>query len=211
MKRVPVDEIAERLERRDHRGPRLSIEASRAWFTGCTHFGHQGALGHRRRRHFEDVEAHDAALFDALAERVGADDVLFHLGDVSWRERDTDVARLPGRWRVLVRGNHDHGRVVRSAHWDLVVDYLDLELLRPEGRARAILSHYPMASWDGARRAVHLHSHTHAKLGPLATEYGGRVDVGMDAQNLAPVGFDAVLAQIEAHRAEHGFLVPGDY
>jgi calcineurin-like phosphoesterase family protein len=85
--------------------------AERTWFCSDTHFGHARivALAHRP---FADVDEMDAALVRNWNERVGTQDVVYHLGDVVFKARDPAalLAALHGRIR-LVRGIKDLAEV----------------------------------------------------------------------------------------------------
>lgn len=54
------------------------------WFTSDTHFGHANALAFCKRP-WDDVDAMNDALVERINERVAPDDVLYHLGDFSFR------------------------------------------------------------------------------------------------------------------------------
>lgn len=73
-----------------------------------------------------------------------------------------------------------------------------------------MMSYYPMASWAGARNSIHLHGHTHGSVPPMATEFGGRVDAGVDVWQFRPICLREVIAYLEEIRSD-GFAVPGDY
>jgi calcineurin-like phosphoesterase family protein len=78
------------------------------WFTADTHSGHANII-RLCRRPFTDVAAVDAHLVNRANERVAEDDVLYHLGDFSFRDGDLAAyrARICCRRMVLVVGNHD--------------------------------------------------------------------------------------------------------
>ena len=60
------------------------------------------------------------------------------------------------------------------------------------------MCHYPLLSWNGMwRGAVHLHGHQHNP--PCYNEENrkiglARLDVGVDAQNMAPISLEELLA-----------------
>ncbi|WP_133056315.1 hypothetical protein [Limimaricola soesokkakensis] len=89
------------------------------------------------------------------------------LRDLTWNNTsDIDVKRLSGKHRLLVRGNHDKQVVVKFRKWARVCDYLGATVLMPDGGKRTlVLSHYPMASWVGARYIQHPPVRSHAWLG----------------------------------------------
>ncbi len=143
---------------------------------------------------------------------MGAEDTLIAQGDLTWNTvSDIDVKRLPGKHQLLIRSNHDKQGVVKSRKWVRGCDYLEATVLMPGGGKRTlVMSHYPMASWVGARYSIHLYGHTHGSAPPMATEFGGRVDAGVDVWQFRPVRLRDVIAHLEELRRS-GFAVPGDY
>ncbi|WP_282026129.1 metallophosphoesterase [Limimaricola cinnabarinus] len=189
---------------------KISLHEERTWFIADPHFGHDAIRRHCDRP-FPTVEEMDAAIWANL-ECVGAEDTLVVLGDLTWNNAgDIDVKRLPGKHRLLVRGNHDKQVVAKSRKWARVCDYLEATVLMPGGGKRTlVMSHYPMASWAGARNSIHLHGHTHGSVPPMATEFGGRVDAGVDVWQFRPIRLREVIAHLDELR-RNGFAVPGDY
>lgn len=70
------------------------------WFTSDTHFGHANVLEFCERP-WGTVEEMDDALVDAINGRVAPDDVLYHLGDFSFKMTVEAARELRGRlfWR----------------------------------------------------------------------------------------------------------------
>lgn len=195
-----------------YRAPRLRLPHDRAVFTADSHMAPK--LHHIGPRGFASAADYEARIRAGLAAAVGPEDTLIHLGDLSWNAgRQDHVLELPGSQKILVAGNHDRGQILTSPGWSLVADYLELVVEMPDGSDRlVILSHYPMASWRAARHSIHLHGHTHGLLPALATERGGRADVGVHVWDWRPVRLAAVIDRIDAVRAASGPLVAGkDY
>lgn len=189
---------------------KISLNAERTWFMADPHFGHDSIRRHCERP-FATVEEMDAAIWRNL-EVIGPDDTLVMIGDLTWNTKsDRDVKGLPGKHRILVRGNHDKQVIVKSRKWSRICDYLEATAIMPEGgRCKLVICHYPMASWAGARRSIHLHGHTHGIVPPMATEFGGRMDVGVDVWGFRPVRLTEVIEKLGEIRKD-GFAVPGDY
>lgn len=85
----------------------------KTYFVADTHWHHQATLGPRLglNRPFATIEEHDEALIANWNAAVRPDDTVWHLGDLCYRcpeDRARSIfARLNGRRRFLVRGNHD--------------------------------------------------------------------------------------------------------
>ena len=134
----------------------------------------------------------DEFLIARWNEKVGPDDTVWHLGDFAVRasERRVDdlLMRLNGR-KHLITGNNDGPAVLKSAGWDSVAAYAEIEV---EG-TKLVLCHYAFRTWNGMhRKSLNLHGHSHGKLAPMPRQF----DVGVDAWDMRPV----TLAEIQASR-----------
>ncbi len=161
------------------------------FFTSDTHFGDTRIL-RAARRPFSTIAAHDAHLIARWQAVVGADDEIWHLGDVAPgydRARlDALMAQLPGQKR-MVTGNNDDDATRAHPAWASVHDYKELSV---DGLL-CILCHYPLRTWNKiGKGAIDLHGHSHAMLKPITRQY----DVGVDAWDYAPV----TLASIRTRR-----------
>ena len=158
------------------------------FFTADTHFGDHRILNIHGRP-FAGVAEMDAALVAGWNAVVGAEDDVWHLGDVARRPADIPglLERLHGR-KHLVRGNNDPPATLAVAGWASTQDYAELSL---DGVA-LVLCHYPFRSWNGQhRRAINLHGHSHGRLKPLPRQF----DVGVDARGFRPVTLARLLGR----------------
>lgn len=163
-------------------------------FTSDLHLGHR-AVFTMRSRSFPNVEAMNAQLIKNINERVGVNDTLWILGDVSYRIGRDAAENLLRQIRCrnlrLVRGNHDRDWSDKGLFAE-ICDYKELNL---DGR-RVCLMHYPIASWNGMHRgSVHLHGHSHNAPGyNLANVADGHLlwDVGVDANGYAPISWEYI-------------------
>ncbi len=159
---------------------RVLCNVAVTYFTADTHFGHAGARS-LYRRPFADVAAMDEALVAAWNERVGPEDIVWHLGDFAVRHKDPAgvLARLQGH-KHLVPGNNDPAAICALPGWASVCPLVEIEV---DGVA-LIMCHYALRSWPA--RALNLHGHSHGRLAPLPRQY----DVGVDARGFRPVRID---------------------
>ncbi|SFJ86788.1 metallophosphoesterase [Jannaschia pohangensis] len=156
------------------------------WYTADLHFGHDNIIKHCNRP-FESASHMDAMLLANLSARVGPQDTLWIVGDFAFGPRAKDrkwlanlFARLPGKERHLVVGNHD-GEATQSLPWTSVSH--TAEVADGNG-APAVLNHYPMITWHRARKgALHLFGHVHDQW------MGSRnaVNIGVDVWGYVPV------------------------
>jgi calcineurin-like phosphoesterase family protein len=141
---------------------------STTFFTGCTHFDHENIIK-LAGRPFSSVDEMNEELVRRWNAVVGADDVVYHLGDVGWSNHKLKhwLSRLNGR-KIILLGNHDDGDWLKQA-WDepgtQVVGIRTHEMIRPSERVNGFhLYHYPIDDWNGRwKGSIHLHCHTHAK------------------------------------------------
>lgn len=144
------------------------------WFTSDTHFGHANVL-HFTDRPFGDIAHMNRALINAINERVAPTDDLYILGDFSYQMTAVEAAAFivePPIVRINIHGQ------------------------------KIVLSHYPLMEWQSmSRGSWHLHGHIHS-AGSVYNELNRkqglmRYDVGVDANDLAPVSLDEIRAWFE--------------
>lgn len=138
----------------------------------------------------EAVEMMDAELLKQINDRVGENDLLYHLGDFAMPGKSGYYQkcrqyrdRIKCRNVVLIWGNHDE-RSIR----DLFAATYDLKMVHAPGLVnKIVLCHYAMAVWDGSHRGnLHLYGHSHSEAEPwLDRVMTGRksIDVGVDNAN----------------------------
>lgn len=80
----------------------------KTFFTSDTHFNHANIIRYCNRP-FADVQSMNDAIIARWNSVVGAEDIVWHLGDVGFGDRERlkeIVPKLNGK-KFLVRGNHD--------------------------------------------------------------------------------------------------------
>ncbi len=166
------------------------------WFTSDTHFGHANIIKYDRRP-FSDIVEHDNELIRRWNVVVGKGDVVYHLGDFSWHnkeaEADNILVQLNGT-KILVYGNHDSKAVKRCAAWTKVTPYEEVTYQEQ----KICLFHYRMVVWNRSHHgswALHGHSH-----GSLPVNYQAKtLDVGTMCWAYAPVSFNEIAEAMKAH------------
>lgn len=156
------------------------------FFTGDQHFGHANIIKHCDRP-FGDVHEMDAELIRRHNEVVGPEDVVYHVGDLAYknaRSVDSHLAQLNGHhW--LLRGNHDRWALDRPD----VPDMREVTI----GERLIVICHYALRTWHhSGRGSWQIHGHSHGKLPPLTNQ----CDVGVDTNNYYPLSLEQVRQRI---------------
>ena len=98
------------------------------------------------------------------------------------------------RRKHLITGNNDGPAVLKSAGWDSVAPYAEIDV---EG-TRLVLCHYAFRTWNGMhKKSLNLHGHSHGKLAPMPRQF----DVGVDAWDMRPVTLGEILASRPARKS----------
>lgn len=119
-----------------------------------THFGHQNII-----RYCNRPENNWDLIIRNWKEIVKRDDVVLHLGDVTFKDRDhwmDRIEKLPGRI-FFIKGNHDHSKTVKRLKnfgWTLVDPFVQ----EIDG-TKIFFSHYP--NTDVAEWSLNIHGHIH--------------------------------------------------
>jgi calcineurin-like phosphoesterase family protein len=187
-------------------------KGQRLWFTSDTHYNHANICSSTTEwsnpvtlRDFKSLEQMNATLVGNINEKVGQDDILFHLGDWSFggfEQIQKFRNQLVCKNIHLILGNHDHhianNRDGVQSLFSSVNKYLDLVVKYNvgtplQGDVRFALMHFPIASWDNmARGAIHLHGHVHFARNKRIGK-GKMMDVGCDGNDLYPIEMKQVL------------------
>lgn len=167
------------------------------FFTSDLHFGHRNIIS-AAQRPFASSEEMDAALIKNWNRRIRPNDEIYILGDFTMQgpQFAMEILRQLNGRKYLVRGNHDQfvDRIsFDRSLFEWIRDYYSL----PWQKQQFILFHYPIAEWDRSHYgSIHLHGHQHNKPEYNAANAAQgllRYDVGVEANDMAPVSIDEVL------------------
>jgi calcineurin-like phosphoesterase family protein len=187
-------------------------KGQKLWFTSDTHYNHANICSATTKwndpvtcREFKSLEQMNAHLIGNINEKVGQDDILFHLGDWSFggfEQIELFRNQIVCRNVHIITGNHDHhienNKEGIQSLFSSVNKYLNLVVKYNVGTplmgdARFALMHFPIASWDNmARGAIHLHGHVHFEADKRIGA-GKMMDVGCDGNELYPIEMSEVL------------------
>ena len=137
------------------------------FFISDLHFGHTNIMQYSPKyRQFKSVQEMDEYLIAMWNDTVGAKDIVYNLGDVSFHA-DTEkteriLKRLNGK-HCLILGKHDK-KIVREVslqrYFDEITEYKFLK--NGDFKLGLALFHYPILEWNNAHRgSVHLFGHIH--------------------------------------------------
>lgn len=149
------------------------------YFTSDTHFGHKNIIKYCSRP-YSSVEEMDTELSKNWNRHVRPEDMVIHLGDVSFHKPDVTkriLSKLNGKKHLII-GNHDKEDEHRwMGVWDTVQHYKELKY----ERTKFVLFHFGLRVWNKSRYdAIHLYGHSHGTLPP----HGRSVDVGVDCKEI---------------------------
>ena len=132
------------------------------YFISDLHFGHKNCLAFDNRN-FPSIEAHDNYLIKQWNEKVGPDDEVWILGDVSWHNvtRTTEIFRQLNGIKNLCIGNHDKNYLKNKDFRDCfkeICHYKEIEF----NDMFIVLSHYCIPDFNmHYYGAYHLYGHVH--------------------------------------------------
>lgn len=174
---------------------------SKTFFTSDTHFGHANIIRYSKRP-FRDVREMDDTMIDRINEKVGHDDILWHLGDFAFYDINgwTKIRnRINCNFIHLILGNHDHKRVNREkAVYDLFESVQSYKEIRIDGHD-ITLNHYAQRVWNKSHHgAWHLYGHSHGSLpdDPHSLSF----DIGVDCHNFYPLNMTEISAIMDKKR-----------
>lgn len=134
------------------------------YYIADTHFGHENVIKNDERP-FADAEEMDSALIENWNAKVKSDDTVYVVGDFAYRpKRDLTyyLERLNGHKHLII-GNHDR-IILKSPAACEYFESMEKRLYIRDGDRIVILSHFPMAEWNGMERgSYHVFGHIHTK------------------------------------------------
>jgi calcineurin-like phosphoesterase family protein len=129
------------------------------WLTSDTHFSHKH-IAEYAGRPWADLNSMDTALIDGINSFVKQDDILWHLGDVSFLNKEKTaklLTRIKCKNKKLIMGNHDRSSSAKKfldigftfvSEWPVIIDKF------------FILSHEPMfLEKNSVYHNIHGHIH----------------------------------------------------
>ncbi len=163
------------------------------FFTADHHFGHANIIRFTNRP-FKDLDEMNEELIKRWNEKVGKEDLVYHLGDVSLGKPDFTkevLDQLNGKI-FLIKGNHEGSTLTYPKRFEWIKDYHEIYLDLKSGESKkVILMHYAMKVWNGSHRGNwQLYGHSHGELPDENDRL--QIDVGVDCHNFYPISAEEV-------------------
>lgn len=169
------------------------------WAVADTHFFHAAMHKHHGRK-----EGFEYIILKNLQDVMTRDDILIHLGDVSWKkqsEANDILSMVPGR-KILVRGNHDYRspRYYMETVFDFACDGFQMFYKKPtegkkEGR-NILFTHVPVEVLPrGCDINIHGHLHNNENSHRAESWYPKKFHklVAIEDLDLKPIALDDLL------------------
>jgi len=171
------------------------------------HFGHQSAIRFDHRPFF-DVEEMDNAMIYLWNNRVDKNDNVYIIGDFALHNEKPYswyLKQLKGQKHLLV-GNHDRKLLKDSEAMSYFVS-VDHYLEVTDEKKRIILTHYPIAEWNGFHRGSYqVYAHIHNSVGETY-QYMKKFDTALNAaaclNNYTPVSFNELVRNNQLFKEKH--------
>lgn len=177
---------------------------NKIFFTSDLHFCHDKPFLYTARG-FQTIEEMNEAIINNYNTIVGADDIVYILGDCCLMDTTKGIEllkRLNGH-KFLAIGNHDSdARVAQFAAEKIFEDIQFGYRIKGSRYKTLLLTHYPtMVTNSTNDRIFNLHGHTHGKEKFQFTT-NLNYCVGLDAHNNKPVSLETVLSDLNTYKGE---------
>jgi len=193
----------------------LKLDHHNIHFIGCTHHGHTSVLKFDNRP-FATIKEHDETLINNWNNKVKKTDIVFHLGDISFKSpkfTNSILEQLNGEI-YLIKGNHDREKDINKLV-NIKECFNGLDLYVEDETAddklgikqHIVLNHYPVLSWNRQTYSSWMiHSHSHQKLSRSPEYdwfYKRRVfDVGCNGIDYTPISYQEIKDIMLAKKAQ---------
>jgi len=181
------------------------------YYTSDLHFGHANVIKHCNRP-FASVDEMDARLIENWNSRVHANDTVYILGDMFFRNKRPakDYLRELKGHKHLLLGNHDIGwlKTVEPGLWFESVERLHTI---SDHNHLVTMCHYPMMTWRGAGREGymvfgHIHNNTNMRFWGAIQGDPQILNAGVDINGYQPVTLEELIQNNIVFKRAHPVL-----
>jgi calcineurin-like phosphoesterase family protein len=187
----------------------MRIEKQNLFFTSDFHIGHQNAIKFDNRP-FRNLNEMHETLINNWNSVVTDDDIVFYLGDLSYKCKPTTVKwfveQLKGKI-YFIMGNHDKYNQIKSLNrfeniygdssglGGMTIQVLDEDANR--GYQDIVMCHYAILSWNKCHHSSwHLHGHSHQSIvnnPDMKWFYERKVlDMGCNGWDYTPISYEQI-------------------
>lgn len=193
------------------------MDKRKVFFTSDHHFGHENILKYESEKRvdqygytFKTIDQMNDHLVDKWNEVVGPDDLVYYLGDFSFKPAIArEVMPFLNGEKILVVGNHDpHFKKLVKGKTAVIEGFSEVHLqltIEIEGIGKVLLCHFPYLPTDTksmdphelryiecrqkrGQEALLLHGHVHSMWQVKKEDKTPlMINVGIDVWNLQPV------------------------
>ena len=150
----------------------------------------------QQSRPFANVDEMNAELVKRWNEKVGKDDIVYHLGDfglMSAGKLREIIVQLNGKI-CLITGNHESAALACPDCFEWIKAYHELTIADSDahkGERFIVLFHYALRVWNASHYGTwHLYGHSHGDLPDDETSLS--FDVGVDCHDFYPLSYQEV-------------------
>ena len=187
---------------------------NKIWICSDPHYNHKNLCrgvsnwsDKSKTRDFRNLEEMNNSLISNINNSVKSEDILFCLGDWSFGGKEQILKfreSINCQSIHLILGNHDKHIELYKNLFKSINNYLEIEI----DNIKFVLSHYPMASWNGLNKGwIHLFGHCHLSKN-LKIREGKSMDVGFDgSDNFSPYNLSEVV-RLLSNQPISGITIP---
>ena len=138
----------------------------KTFFISDLHFGHKNILSFDNRP-FSSIEKHDKFLINSWNNKVGIDDDVWVLGDISWHNptKTIEIFNQLNGIKHLCKGNHDSKLLKNRQVQNLFVEICDYKEIQIENGVGIVICHYPIPCYNNHFYGwYHLYGHVHSSF-----------------------------------------------
>ena len=176
-------------------------------YTADMHLGHVNIIKHDGRP-FSNVDIMDKILLENYNNEVNKDDEVYIDGDLIYRSGKHPtwyLDQMPGH-KHLILGNHDKIILEDKSLWHYFEEIDKILTIKDNGRM-VVISHCPMAEWDGYFRGwYHVYAHIHNNLNKayhFMKEEERALNAGCMINDYKPVTLDELIINNTKFKKTH--------
>lgn len=177
------------------------------YYISDLHFGHEAVIGFDGRP-FANVEIMDRLMIQAWNDRIDKNSQVYILGDFAFHNEKPYswyLKQLKGQKHLIV-GNHCRKMLKDDEAMSYFVS-VDRYLEITDDQKRIILSHFPIAEWNGFHRnSWHIFGHIHGRT-DTTYHYMKQFDRALNAaaciNNYVPVTFNELIENNRIFKEQH--------